>query len=318
MKLNRFFFLLLLLSLSAFACDDGGEDSEDLIQDQQVDQGLDESDLDEGDAAEVSPDLVELDEQESLDQVDLSDGEDEQSDLEETTDLELDGEPLDVDDQLEESTDAVDSADVEPQELPLAGFGELSGACDVLDEAVWASSEAMIFRNTIDFGSTSFDESLLSSGAQTILEEGTAGGSSGNSEAISYDVLYRCELADLLLTETVIEYTSQDTSITDYLSSIDDRNTAVSVTRAFHYPPSEPCVVDDMVELLEKKLGGALEAEANAHPDNPWDRSILSVMAYNSQCADAVEAAFELVSADVKGDTIIYLTVTEGADEFIY
>jgi hypothetical protein len=201
---------------------------------------------------------------------------------------------------------------------PLDGFGTLSGDCGFLDEGEWGSTEPFLFRNVLDFGTAAFDPTLLSDGAQEILEEGTAGGSSGESEAVSYDILYRCELADLLLSETEVVYNDPDSQRIDYLASIDARNVGVSVTRAYHYPPAEPCVVADLVDLIDRKLVDILDAESHADPSNPWTRSILHVIAYSAQCADAAVSAYETIDSAVQADTIVVITVTEGADEFIY
>ncbi|MBN1770875.1 MAG: hypothetical protein JXB32_06440 [Deltaproteobacteria bacterium] len=200
----------------------------------------------------------------------------------------------------------------------LDGFGTLSGACGVLDDAEWTSSSPFLFRGSIDFGTTAYDPALLSEGAREILADGTAGGSSGESEAISYDVLYRCELAALLLSETEIAYDPPTSVKTDYLSSIDARNVGVSVTRAYRYPPSEPCLESSLATLLERKLRDCRTSQANAAPANPWGRSILHVIAYSAQCADATEAAYATLDAAVRSDVILYLTVTDGDDAFLY
>lgn len=223
----------------------------------------------------------------------------------------------DVDSDTDGDSDSDSDGDADESE-PLDGFGVLSGACGVLDDGEWSVAEPFVFRNGLDFGTAAFDPALLSDGAQEILEEGTAGGSSGNSEAIAYDVLYRCELADLLLSETEVVYDDPDSSRTDFLASIDGRNVAVSVTRAYHHPPAEPCVEADLADLLARKLGAVLDAASHADPANPWERSILHVIAYNAQCADATMAAYNTLDAGIRADTIFVITVTDGEDEFIY
>lgn len=232
----------------------------------------------------------------------------------------------DVDSDADSDADGDESTDGEPDgsgdadvvDVPLEGFGAITGECGILDNGEWDAAEPFLYRNVVDFGSEVFDPTLLSDGAQEILEEGTAGGSSGNSEAISYDVLYRCELADLLLSETEVVYTNPDSSRTDFLASIDGRNIGVSVTRAFHFPPEDPCVEAEVASLIERKLDDALEAEGFAAPENPWERSILHVVAYNAQCADVTEAAYSTLDEATQADTILIITVAEGADEFIF
>ncbi len=238
-------------------------------------------------------------------------------------DLDVDGDAdLDVDGDAGGDADGDDLEDADADEgdggEPLDGFGVVGGACGVLDDEEWTSTAPFLFRSSVDFGAEAFDPALLSAGAREILAEGTAGGSSGTSEAMAFDLLHRCEGAELLLSETEVEYLPGGSSITDFLASIDGRNVAVSVTRAYRYPPSEPCTVEALQTLLERKLEGAIDAEYHASPANPWERSILSVIAWSPQCADAVEAAYAGIDTTVRSDTIVMIAVTEGDDEFIY
>jgi hypothetical protein len=202
--------------------------------------------------------------------------------------------------------------------VPLDGFGAIAGDCGVLDDEEWGSASPFLFRASVDFGATAFDPSLLSEGAQEILAEGTAGGSSGESEALAFDFLYRCELAELVLSETEVVYTTSDSKRTDILVLIDGRDVAVSVVRAMNWPTTDPCQVTNLQDLLEGKLDDALDAELHADPANDWDRSILSVIAYDEQCADAAAEAYAAIDAESRADTILMLTVTDGDDEFIY
>ena len=45
---------------------------------------------------------------------------------------------------------------------------------------------------------------------------------------------------------------------------------------------------------------------------------LLHVIAYDAPHADAVQAAWEALSTELKADTILYLTTTEGEDEYVY
>jgi hypothetical protein len=214
-------------------------------------------------------------------------------------------------------SDGTDSGDQGVQ-LPLPGFGVITGHCGVLDEEEWNSAEPFMFRNSIDFDSLVFDENELSAGGQKIFNDPNAGGSSIHSEVFAYEVLYRCELAGLLKTETEIEYDPPESKKTDILVSIDERKIGVSVVRAFHYPPEEPCNVQEIEEKIEEKLSDILLSAAGAVPEDAWVRSILHVIAYNSQCADLVETAFLAMTPQVRDETIVVITVTDGDDDFIY
>jgi hypothetical protein len=208
--------------------------------------------------------------------------------------------------------------------LPLAGWGVVTGPCGELDDGEWLAASPSLFRNTLDLTGLVWDPTAmqLSPGAQTIYDEGTLGGSSGPSEAIAFDLLYRCELASLVLTETYILYLDVGGKKTDILTRIDGRNVGVSVTRSLTYvDPTERCGVADPTatsELILRKLTELPLSEANADPANPWERSILSVIACDVAHADEVEAVWNAADPTVKGDALMLLTVTEGEDTFLY
>ncbi|MDY0003210.1 MAG: hypothetical protein RBU30_18060 [Polyangia bacterium] len=202
--------------------------------------------------------------------------------------------------------------------VPLAGFGDISGHCGVLDEAEWSDASPFLFRNAIDFDSLAFDENELSPGGYQIWVDGNLGGGSIHSEIFSFEVLYRCELATLLKTETFIDYLDVGGKKTDLLITIDARKVGVSVTRAYHYPPSNPYTLVEAEALLNQKLGDVILSAANAQPWDAWERSILHVIAYNAQYADAIESAFYALDPSVTADTILMVTVTDGDDAFVY
>lgn len=202
---------------------------------------------------------------------------------------------------------------------PLDGLGQLSGQCGVLDDTVWSSQSPALFRNAIDFGTDPFDPARLSVGGQLIWNEGTRGGSSVHSEIFAFEVLHRCELAKLLKTETQITYEDPGGKKTDLKLQIDTVTVGVSVTRAYHYPPDTPYTEDEAKQLLDKKLADLPLSQANATAQDTWTRSILHVMAYDAQYADAVQSAWATqVSSAVKGDAILMLTVTDGEDQVLY
>ena len=131
-------------------------------------------------------------------------------------------------------------------------------------------------------------------------------------------MLYRCELATLLKTETEILYVDSAGKKTDLLVEIDGHRVGVSVTRAYHYPPDEPYPQQEATELLEKKLGDIPLSAANAHPDDAWPRSLLHILAYDETSGDAVQAAWAELDAGLRGATLVWVTVTDGKDGFLY
>lgn len=202
-------------------------------------------------------------------------------------------------------------------DVPLDGFGDISGSCGFLDEAVWSGSGSVLFRNAIDLGVAAFDYSALSAGGQEVWDDGNLGGSSLHSEVFAYEVLYRCELADLLKTEGEILYADPGGKKTDLLVSIDARKVGVSVTRAFYFPPG-PLPFADAYNLLVDKCGDILLSADNADPADAWERSMLHVIAYDADHADVIETAYASLEATLLEDTLLVITVTDGNDDYIY
>ena len=169
--------------------------------------------------------------------------------------------------------------------------------------------------NTIDFMMRSFDSSLLSPGGQTIFDDPNAGGSSKESEAIAYDVLYRCELATLLKTETQIVYDTQGT-ITDFLVEVDGLKVGVSVVRAFAFMTEY--TVQNAFDTMTDKLLDIQESTANVSPADAWEKQILAVVAEKPENATNVVTALGMIDTATRGDTIVVITTTNGDDAFIY
>jgi hypothetical protein len=204
---------------------------------------------------------------------------------------------------------------------PLDGFGGLDGACGILDDEEWSSDAPFFFVNRVDFGDDPYDDedlALLSEGGQAIVEAGNAGGNSLMSEVFAYEVLYRCEAAALLKTETEITYMNPQGKITDLLVGLDEQKIGVSVTRAVAWPFDEPYPPETASALLEKKLQGVLDSSANVAAEDAWVRQILHVMAYTPQHAEELEIAWGALPDALKADTIVIVTVTDGDDGFLY
>jgi len=180
------------------------------------------------------------------------------------------------------------------------------------------SDSPFYFRDSIDFGMAMYDYNQLSPGGKKIADAGNLGGSSLESEIFSYEVLYRCELAALLKTEAEVVYQDPAGKKTDLLVDIDAFKLGVSVTRAYIYPPGTPYTEADAKALLEKKLSDIQVSSSNVTPGDAWEKQILHVLAYKPEFADTMEQAYASIDPAVRGDTVLYITVTEGNDEFIY
>ena len=228
---------------------------------------------------------------------------------------------------LDTPTDARDAgADMRAGAPPL---GELRGECGVLDEEL-TDEQSVLFRNVIDFGQDPYDpgeRGRLSPGAREILDKGNAGGSSLLSEVFAYEVLWRCEGATLQKTETEVLYidpvTGEETtmpmgSITDLVVEIDGERLGVSVVRALAFPFEDPYPRAEADRILRDKLEGIHESSRLVAPQDAWTKQILSVIAYTPQHADQIQASYMEMSEELRADTILYVTASEGDDGFLY
>ena len=211
-------------------------------------------------------------------------------------------------------------ADTAREDLPPGELGVLTGDCQQIDEELFEATPSL-FRNELDFAQDGYDErdrERLTPGARTILEAGNAGGSSLLSEVFAFEVLARCESATLLETETTIDYKDEMGKITDLLVEIDGEQVGVSVVRAIAFPFEQPYPEQEARRVLTDKLEGIALSSLNVAPRHAWVKQILSVMAYTAQHADQIEAVFSTLEPELRGDTILYLTVTEGEDRALY
>jgi hypothetical protein len=201
------------------------------------------------------------------------------------------------------------------------GFGSISGECGIIDATVLGNSEPRLLQNAIDFADDPYDPAdydLLTAGGQEIIDDGNAGGSSLYSEVFAYEVLSRCEGAALLKTETEVVYNDPQGKITDLLIELDGVKLGVSVTRAVGFPREDPYTVEDATNILEDKLQGVLDSTANVATQDQWQRQILHVIAYAAQHAESLQMAFTQIDSSLKSDTIIWVTVSDGDDAFLY
>lgn len=213
--------------------------------------------------------------------------------------------------------DAAILPDAEPQ-VPLAGFGTITGDCGVLDDELTEAAPSHA-RGAIEFAReyTAADLSMLTSGGQQIVNDGTLGGSSVLSEAFAFELLSRCELAMLLKTEGEIVYDTEGKK-TDFVADIDGNKIGVSVTRAVGFPRDDPYTVTQARSLLEDKLADIIESSANVSAADRWHKQILAIMAYAPGHADSLITALGQIDGVTKADTIVWITVTNGSDDFIY
>ena len=96
--------------------------------------------------------------------------------------------------------------------------------------------------------------------AQRIQHTPNAGGSSVESEALSFEILKRFFNAHLVKTEMEVAYFPMGGSITDYVVMIFGSVVGVSVARAMKYGNDDMFTLEDATKLLNKKLKGILQA----------------------------------------------------------
>lgn len=205
--------------------------------------------------------------------------------------------------------------------VPLPGFGEISGECGVLDSEELLSPDPWLLHSVIDFDDDGYDDAdfgQLTDGGQEIIEDGNAGGSSIYSEVFAYEVLHRCDRAQLLKTEMEVTYIDPEGKITDLLVLMDGLEVGVSVTRAVGWPRDDPYTLEAADELLRKKLEGIQASSANVAEEDRWVKQILHVIAYAPAHAERLEEAWDAMDAATKADTVVVVTVSEGEDEFLY
>jgi hypothetical protein len=202
------------------------------------------------------------------------------------------------------------------------GHGRVLGSCYRVAPELSRPSPSY-FEVRLDFGADQFDDPAerprLTSGAQTMLATPNAGGSSGLSEAFAFEVLALCEGASLLKTETQVAYTPPTSKKTDILVRIAGQNVGVSVTRAVSFPPDAGySLTPQRIAFLEGKLDDIIVSSMNVQQADRWVKQVLVVMAQGDEHAATLRAAWDVIDATSKADTVLYVVVTDGLDAPIY
>jgi hypothetical protein len=204
---------------------------------------------------------------------------------------------------------------------PLDGFGGLTGNAFVLDDEL-TNSASSFFGNILDFAGDPFDvgtdDARLTPGGRSILAAGASGGSSLLSEVFAFEVLARSEGAALVKTEAEILYQNLSGKKADFLVNIDGVKIGVTVTRAVTFPLEGSYTVAMAETLLNRKLADILAANANVQSADSWSKQILSIIAYSPDYIEVLRTAWGNVGANVKANTILLVTGTNGSDSFLY
>ena len=228
--------------------------------------------------------------------------------------------PHEADDGAKNDRDEEPAPDLEPgSTTPAEILGTLSGSCGIVKTQL--TTPASTFeKNTLSFAAgETYDEASISTDGQRIMNTPNAGGSSIESEVMSFEVLRACEGAKLLKTETEVLYgddVAGPATITDILVEIAGKKVGVSVTRAYR-PQSQPFPDADVKALIEKKLEGINQSTRRVKPEDKWVKQILHVFAANKAQADAVSRVLPTIDAAIRANTIVLLTQTSGGG-FVY
>lgn len=233
----------------------------------------------------------------------------------------------------EDATPDVDALDVDAPDLdgpgplpdaanavPLPGFGAITGTCGVIDEAVLTADQAVWFQGELTFADRYDDPAerdLLTPGGRHIVATPNAGGSSIFSETFAFEWLARCELATLLKTETEIVYDVQGKKA-DILVELDGRKVGVSVVRAVTYPFGAPYTMSAATTIVTRKIEDLRVATTLVSAADLWSEQMVVMLAYDAQHAQVAMDAWNALSAETRGETMMVVAVTSGDDLFIY
>jgi len=198
-------------------------------------------------------------------------------------------------------------------------LGTFSGSCGSVLGQLHSSSPSLIDDALVFTAGEAYVRSALSPDGQRLYDLPNAGGSSTESEVMSFEVLHYCSGATLLKSETEIGYAPPDTDlggniITDILVAFGSDKIGVSVTRAYQPGGMTDTEIHD---LLVKKLDGVNHSSARVLPADKWIKQILHVFVPTQEAADAVERIWPTLDPALRADTIVLVTHTTGGG-FIY
>ena len=111
------------------------------------------------------------------------------------------------------SPDAADAADAKPHDAGVDTGGSddilgtlASGSCGIVKNELTQATPSLENNLLVFVAGETYDRASLSPGGQALFDIANAGGSSVESEVMSFEVLHFCEGATLLKSETQISY----------------------------------------------------------------------------------------------------------------
>ena len=161
-----------------------------------------------------------------------------------------------------------------------------------------------------------FNNMRLTYEARRIQDTPNAGGSSVESETLSFELLKKFFNAKLLKTEMEVTYFPEGGSITDYVVLVFERVVGVSVTRAMKYGKNALFSNEDAHLLLRKKLKGIKNSSKNSLIK--WEKQILHVWIYDENIAATLCKAWNEIEDELKANTVMMLTVARESQELFF
>lgn len=155
----------------------------------------------------------------------------------------------------------------------------------------------------------------LSEGGLRIRDVPNAGGSSINSEILSYEIRRLLFGAKLSRTEMELEYFPAGGSISDYSIDVDGKKYGVSVARAMKY--KSVFTIDDALRLLTKKLTGIRSSTRTALKER-WDKQILHIWVEKEYMKDIIKMAYATLDEEIKGNTCVLMSIVIGNCDLIF
>jgi hypothetical protein len=193
-------------------------------------------------------------------------------------------------------------------------LGTLTGSCGVVRTQLLQAAPSFEVQYLSFVAGEKFEKASLSADAQRILSTPNAGGSSIESEVMSFEILRHCEGAKLLKTEKEILYTSGGdggNNITDNLLEIDGKKVGVNPLRI--YRPSNITLSDaDVKKDLSDKLISIKRSSERVVPADKWVKQVMHVWTATAAATDAVKRMYPTIDADTKADTIVLVTEAKG------
>ena len=160
-----------------------------------------------------------------------------------------------------------------------------------------------------------FSEMKFTSDSSRISEAPNAGGSSIESETLSFEILKKFFNAKLLKTEMEVPYWPEGGSMNDYVVYLFNSVIGVSVTRAMNYK-GDVFSVDDANKLLKKKLKGICQSSKNSMIK--WDKQILHVWLMDEKILDTLLKAWSSLDSGLKTNTVLIITLAKNSKEIFF